>query len=128
MGAGLEARAPLLDQEVLRFAFTLPDEYLKDATGGKRLLRAALRRHIPPSLFERPKQGFTPPLHRWLREGLRTRLEALPSSEALRSLGVLREGGIRRLVDEHLSHYRDHADRLFALLVLEEWLTTLHAG
>jgi len=128
MGAGLEARAPLLDQDVLRFAFTLPDAYLMDETGGKRLLRAALGRHVPPALFERPKQGFTPPVHRWLREGLRVRLEALPTSEPLRALGVLRESGMRRLVDEHVSHFRDHADRLFALLVLEEWLTTVYAG
>jgi len=126
MGVGLEARAPLLDQEVLRFGLSLPDGLLVDERGGKAVLRTLLARYVPPALFERPKQGFTPPVHRWLREGMRDRLLALPRSEALRSLGVLRPEGIQRLVDEHLQHVRDHADRLYALLVLDGWLTTVH--
>jgi len=126
MGVGLEARAPLLDQEVLRFGLSLPDALLVDERGGKAVLRTLLARYVPPALFERPKQGFTPPVHRWLREGMRTRLMELPQSEALRSLGVLRPEGIQRLVDEHLHHVRDHADRLYALLVLDGWLTSVY--
>lgn len=122
MAAGLEARAPLLDQEVIRFAMTLPDDYLVDDKGGKRILRALLSRYVPRRLFERPKQGFTPPLSRWLEMEWRDRVAALPRSEPLASLGVLRQDGIQRLVDEHALKVRDHTDRLYALLVLESWL------
>src|SRR4029077_18898349 len=58
MAHGLEARSPLLDQEVFAFALGLPDQWLMDGNGGKPLLRALLRRFVPPHLFERPKHGF----------------------------------------------------------------------
>src|SRR5881396_1133818 len=59
MAHALELRAPLLDQEVVRFALTLPDAWLVDQRGGKKLLRALLARYLPESLFDRPKQGFS---------------------------------------------------------------------
>ncbi len=55
MAHGLEARSPLLDQEVLEFALGLPDRWLVDANGGKPLLKALLRRFLPAKLFQRPK-------------------------------------------------------------------------
>lgn len=126
MGSGLEARAPLLDQEVLRFGFSLPDEHLIDDRGGKRILRAVLARFVPKALFLRPKQGFTPPVHHWLRGALRDRVLALPRSEPLLALGLVEPVGVQRLVDEHLNEQRDHTDRLYALLVAEQWLAQVY--
>jgi asparagine synthase (glutamine-hydrolysing) len=124
MAAGLEVRAPLLDQEVVRFGLSLPDNLLLDKRGGKLVLRRLLSRYLPPSLYERPKQGFSPPVNLWLQGVLRPQLVGLPQSEALQSLGVLRPQGIQRLIDEHLSNVRDHSGRLYALLVLEIWLNS----
>jgi asparagine synthase (glutamine-hydrolysing) len=121
MAHGLEVRAPLLDQEVLRFALRLPTEYLVGPDGGKRPLRALLYRHVPRALFERPKQGFTAPVKRWFAGPLRPRVEALATSEPLLALG-LRGDGVRRLVREHAAGARDHTQRLFALVLLDEWL------
>jgi len=128
MGVGLEARAPLLDQEVLRFAFSLPDALLLDERGGKRILRAVLARFVPESLFMRPKQGFTPPVHRWLRGALRGRVLALPRSDMLLAHDLIEPAGIQRMVDEHLSERRDHTDRLYALLMAEQWLAEVYQG
>ena len=122
MAFGLEARAPLLDQEVLQFALSLPDEYLYDEGGGKRVLRALLGRYVPPHLFERPKQGFSVPLRRWFAGSLRGSMQGLAGSERLRALGCLQPAGIARLVEEHTRGIRDHGDRLYSLLILDEWL------
>ena len=121
MAHGLEARAPLLDQEVLRFALTLPDAYVTGAEGSKRILRTLLYRHVPRALIERPKQGFTPPVERWFAGPLRGRVEALARSERLRAVG-LRAEGLATIAREHAAGTRDHAQRLFALVVLDEWL------
>src|SRR2546423_2032341 len=48
----LEARAPLLDHEVLEFALGLPDHWLLDGKGGKPLLKALQGRLVRPHLFE----------------------------------------------------------------------------
>lgn len=62
MAHGLECRCPLLDYRVVELAARLPFEAKVVPGGrGKRLLRMILARHMPPALFERPKQGFTIP-------------------------------------------------------------------
>lgn len=122
MAHGLEARAPLLDQEVIEFGLSLPDEFLVDHRGGKRILRDLLARHVPRMLFERRKQGFSVPLQAWFAGKLRPQLNALSQSERLTSIRLLKPNGIRRLVDEHEAGMRDHSQRLFTLLQLDRWL------
>ena len=122
MAHSLEVRAPLLDQELVRFALALPDEWIADRHGGKKILRAVLSRYLPLSLFERPKQGFSVPLRRWFTTSLRAAISALPSSERLLSTGFLEPAGIETLVREHTDGRRDHSQRLFSVLVLDEWL------
>ncbi|WP_414475747.1 asparagine synthase (glutamine-hydrolyzing) [Microvirga sp. M2] len=128
MAHGLEVRAPLLDHAVVRFGLSLPDEYLVDERGGKRILRDLLLRYLPRPLIERPKRGFTVPLAPWFRGGLRPRIESLAGSERLRGLGLFDPSGIRRLADEHIAGARDHSQRLYALLVLDQWLEASAAG
>jgi asparagine synthase (glutamine-hydrolysing) len=123
MAHGLEARAPLLDHELVRFAMTLPDAYLRDESGGKLVLRALLRRHVPPALFERPKQGFSLPLAPWFAGPLQPRIAALADSPRLLDRGWFRRDGLRALVEEHVRGTRDHSQRLYGLLLLDEWLS-----
>lgn len=123
MAHSLEARSPLLDQEVLAFGLSLPDNFLVDAYGGKRILRDLLARYVPRSMFQRRKQGFSVPLTVWFSGELRPRLEALGHSEALRDLALINPEGVRRLVAEHVAGARDHSQRLFSLLQLENWLS-----
>jgi asparagine synthase (glutamine-hydrolysing) len=122
MAHGLEARAPLLDPAVLRFALSLPDSMLMSSQGGKRILKDVLYRYLPRSLFDRPKQGFSVPLHRWFNAELRGRVSRLPRSAPLNDLGLLRGDGIETIVAAHAAGRRDHSQRLYNLLVLEEWL------
>jgi asparagine synthase (glutamine-hydrolysing) len=122
MAHGLEARAPLLDQEVMRFALALPDDWLLDRTGGKQILRAVLARYLPLSLFERPKQGFSVPLRSWFIGGMRHMAAALPTSERLMQTGWFEPAGLQLVVREHMDGLRDHSQRLFSLLILDEWL------
>ena len=123
MAHGLEARAPLLDPEILEFAVGLPDEWLVDGNGGKRILKALLGRYLPARLFERPKQGFAVPLSRWFGGTMRTGvLDDLHHARPLLDTGWFRAEGIQRLVCEHKSGMRDHTHRLYNLVVLREWL------
>lgn len=122
MAHALEVRAPLLDQEVIRFALTLPDEWISTSREGKVLLRAVLDRYLPRSLFERRKQGFSIPLERWFKQELRTTIDRLPASEPLIDSGWFRPDGIRTLIEQHVSGHRDHTHRLYNLLILDEWL------
>jgi asparagine synthase (glutamine-hydrolysing) len=63
----LEGRMPFLDHRIIQFAFSLPMSSKIKAWTGKIILREILSEYIPRSLFERPKQGFSVPLKRWLK-------------------------------------------------------------
>jgi asparagine synthase (glutamine-hydrolysing) len=122
MAHGLEARAPLLDQEVVRFALSLPDEWLADRGEGKKILRALVSRYLPADLFERPKQGFSVPLKAWFSGSVRDAIASLPTSERLGDSGWFKMAGVASMVRQHMAGIRDHTQRLYSLLVLDEWL------
>ncbi|MGH9200756.1 MAG: asparagine synthase-related protein, partial [Vicinamibacterales bacterium] len=122
MAHGLELRAPLLDHEIVRFALSLPDDYLHDGKRGKLPLRSLVARYLPAELFARPKQGFTPPVTEWLRTSHADSMRRLARSERFSALGWFKPEFIDALGNEHLAGNRDNGERLFALLVLDEWL------
>ncbi len=123
MAHGLEARAPLLDQEVVEFALGLPDQWMLDGNGGKPLLKALLERFVPADLFRRPKHGFSIPLQVWFAcEPTSAWGDQLAESESLCDSGWLNPAGIRTMAREHRDGLRDHSQRLYNLLVLREWL------
>jgi asparagine synthase (glutamine-hydrolysing) len=122
MAHALEARPPLLDRDLLAFALGLPDRFLFRNGDRKWLLKRALGRYLPLRLFDRPKQGFTVPISDWFRRALRPAVEGLAASEPLLDTGWFRSDGIRAIVAEHAAGQREHSDRLYNLLVLDEWL------
>ena len=70
MAHSIESRVPLLDNEVIEFASTLPAS-LKIVNGRrKHVLKEAARRLLPAEILDRKKQGFGVPLGVWFRGGL----------------------------------------------------------
>jgi asparagine synthase (glutamine-hydrolysing) len=121
MAVSLEARVPLLDHRLLEFASTVPAA-LKLRNGRRKyLLRRLLERRIPKSIVDRPKHGFTAPIHEWLRGPLASMAADLFFDGRLRSRGVLDERAVARMWHEHRNGTRDHRHRLWSVLMLELW-------
>ena len=122
MAVSLETRVPMLDKDVVEFAWTLPISYrMKDGVS-KKLLRDILYRYVPRELMERPKRGFAIPLHRWLKElGLRQWAEALIDRETLNRQGLLNTDVVWRL-------WNDYTERdiwrvqIWYILMFQEWM------
>jgi asparagine synthase (glutamine-hydrolysing) len=70
MAVGLELRAPLMDQNLVAFALSLPDS-IKLGKRPKHLLVEAFKDLLPSEVYSRKKQGFTLPWECWLRAELR---------------------------------------------------------
>jgi asparagine synthase (glutamine-hydrolysing) len=81
MAASLEARCPLLDQELVEYAASLPTSMKHSAEGSKVVFRRALRGLVPDDILDRPKQGFDVPLADWLMQDLRAVVEVLVLAE-----------------------------------------------
>ena len=75
MANSLEVRVPLLDYNVVDFAFSLPVEYKIYGGVTKRILKDAFRDLLPEEIFNRPKHGFEVPLLHWMQTGLRSLIE-----------------------------------------------------
>ena len=65
----LENRIPLLDRDVVEFAWRLPLSYKFEDGITKKPLRSILYRYVPREMMERPKKGFSIPLAEWLAQG-----------------------------------------------------------
>ena len=121
MSVGLEVRCPILDKSVVEFAWSLPNEFLIDAYGGKRVLRAVMAKYVPPRLTDRPKRGFGAPVEDWLRGPLREWAEQLLDPTRLAGQDLFKPEEVQKIWRQHLSGWRNHANLLWALLMFQAW-------
>jgi asparagine synthase (glutamine-hydrolysing) len=66
MAHGIEGRAPLLDQELARFGFNLPDRLKLRGQKGKWIVRKWLNDNMPEAKPFTPKRGFSVPVNQWI--------------------------------------------------------------
>jgi asparagine synthase (glutamine-hydrolysing) len=117
MAVGLETRVPLLDRQLIEYAFSLPPERLIRPGATKIAFREAVRPWVPESILRRSKKGFSPPFKRWVGgQGRDPALRILETGD-LAADGVMDVGQIRPLI---ASAQRRH-NKLWLLLNLEAW-------
>ncbi|MBI5004025.1 asparagine synthase (glutamine-hydrolyzing) [Candidatus Kaiserbacteria bacterium] len=123
MSAGVEARVPFLDNEVVAFAARIPRSQKLTLTQSKRMLKRAFRGRLPEYLYSEPKRGWFPPAGRWLRHerfGALAREILSPSyCEATRDLFQWDE--IEAMLKGHQDSSEYHLTMLWALMVFQSW-------
>lgn len=131
MSQSLEVRVPFLDDAVVDWALRQSPE--TRGTAPKSLLLEAAQGLVPNEVLTRPKQGFVLPLEHWMRDELRTRMDALFSSPPSVIDGVLDPRAVRRIWDGYQrlgpSPLRSRVEwiRPWTLYVLYEWIANVQA-
>jgi asparagine synthase (glutamine-hydrolysing) len=128
MAHALEARSPFLDHKLMEFVARLPTEFKLKGIQKKRLLKAAVRGQLPDVVLDRPKMGFSVPLARWFHKELRDMAHDIILSPRASERGYFQSKAVAMLLQEHCTGRRDHAENLWALLVLELWHRTFIDG
>ncbi len=121
MAVSLETRVPMLDRDLVEFAWTLPLEYLREGKTGKQVLRDVLYRYVPREMMERPKKGFSIPIDSWLKDkGLRSWAEDLLDENKLRAQGILDPAVVRRMWTDFTEkgYYRI---QIWYILMFQQW-------
>ena len=121
MAHSLEVRSPLLDQEVVEFAASLPTSFKLRGFTQKYLLKKVMKGLLPDAILRRRKMGFGVPLDHWFRYDLREMAYDLLLDGRARARGYFRPEVIRRYLDEHVEGRARHHVRLWNLLMLELW-------
>jgi asparagine synthase (glutamine-hydrolysing) len=121
MAHSLESRVPLLDNEVVALAGSLPAS-LKIRNGRrKHILKEVAAAWLPRDIVDRPKQGFALPLSLWFRGRLQELFADTLESPVSQQRGYFQPRFVSRLLKEHRSGRHDHGLRLWQLVVFERW-------
>ena len=96
----LEVRSPFLDINFVNFVRKIPHE-LKFKSGiSKYILKKAVSKILPPSIFLRKKKGFGSPIGNWIKND---KLKIKPNFNVS-----------NKLLSEHKSNKADHRLSIFA--------------
>jgi asparagine synthase (glutamine-hydrolysing) len=128
MAVSLESRVPMLDRDVLEFAWTLPIEYLKDEKVGKKVLREVLYRYVPRDMMERPKKGFSIPIKKWLLDSeLRDWAQALLDKDKIREQGILDPDVVEKIWTDFTVRGK-YRVQLWYILMFQQWYENEFSG
>lgn len=121
MAVSLETRIPLLDKDIIEFAWTLPLQYKCIENDRKRILREVLYQYIPHELIDRPKRGFSIPIKKWLKQGeLREWAENLLDNNRLQCQDVFNPYIVKKLWNSYIK-YDKWEDSIWYILVFQDW-------
>ena len=121
MAVSLEARVPLLDYRVMELALQLPNSMKLQDGKQKIFLRQLLKKHIPQSLTNTPKSGFSVPIGQWLKHELREWCQDLLQSPSEYTQQFISQQRIDKLWTEHKSGKKNHEKILWHVLMFEGW-------
>jgi asparagine synthase (glutamine-hydrolysing) len=118
MAHSLELRVPFLDHRAVEAGLGLPDREKVRGVRTKVAIRRLVEDRLPRAVARRPKQGFDPPVDRWLRGDLRDL-----AGDAIAGLdGPVDRAAARRLLDRYARGDAPGAGpQLYSLLMLSLW-------
>jgi asparagine synthase (glutamine-hydrolysing) len=122
MAHGLEVRSPFLDPDLAAFALRLPASHKLSSDGGtKRVLRHLAARSYGVDVSGAGKQGFSIPVHGWLRGAARPLVEDLLAPLSIAGIPELDATAVGGVVDDHMTGRRSYGFELWGLMVLAAW-------
>lgn len=122
MAVSLETRVPMLDKDVVEFAWTIPMEYKKQGDEGKLVLKDVLYRYVPKEMMDRPKKGFSIPIMKWLKEPqLREWAESLIDRKMLEQQGILNPDVVWHIWNDYVEH-DNWRDQIWYILMFQSWM------
>lgn len=121
MAAGVEARVPLIDLDMVAFAATVPVEWKHRGLTPKWIMKKSQEGVLPNDVIYRPKTGFGAPLRRWMKTDMRDMAEELLSPRTVDARGLFSSAEITRLRAADDQGQVDASYTLFSLMCVELW-------
>jgi len=122
MQVALEGREPFLDHHLIEFSQKLPNHLKIKGKQTKYLLRKLLAKHLPATFLNRPKQGFTLPLDKWLRKSLKEEILAISGDSRFAQQFHLNQTVLSKMIGDFVAG-KSYTNTYFIwfLLVLHQW-------
>lgn len=143
MAAGVEARVPFVDHQLVEFVINMPLRYKLRWNSrwsrsralfttaarasewldtNKYLLRKLASKRIPATISSRKKLGFPTPLDGWFRNGMMTWARDLLLGKTTRERGIFDHDALARLLaNEQNLPYDTYGKKIWMLMNVELW-------
>ncbi|MFC1675828.1 asparagine synthase (glutamine-hydrolyzing) [Planctomycetota bacterium] len=122
MANGLEVRSPWLDHRLVEWAAKLsPELKLRKGKCTKYLLKRYAAKKFPSRIANRSKQGFSIPVHDWIRGPLKPMADELLSPQSVDRLGFLQPQRVHEILNMHLQKRKQFGFELWGMMVLVMW-------
>lgn len=123
MAAGLEARVPFLDNELVALADRVDSHEKVSLTGTKVVLKDAFRGRLPEYLYKEPKRGWFSPGAKWMRDktfGAYVQ-ETLSPSYTRATRDVFDWKVVQQMFEDHVERRRYNLPVLWNIAMLQMW-------
>lgn len=122
MAAGVEARVPYLDLELVNFSTQIPVKYKLHGTQTKYILKKIAEKYIPHEIINRPKAGFGAPVRKWITNDMKGMIKERLSESKLKERGIFDSKAVWSLIHDNEAGKIDASYTIWSLLAIESWI------
>ncbi len=121
--AGVDVRYPLLDEDIVAFAATIPPELQVKGVHLRYFFKEALRDFLPAETLTKSKHGFGLPFGLWMNTHAPLRELAYDSLHSFRQRGYIKPAYLDQLIEQHRAgHASYYGVMIWVIMMLEQWL------
>lgn len=117
----LETRTPMLSNDLVEFAYSIPTEYKLKGKILKRIVKDTFRDCFPKGYDKLPKSGFGVPIDDWFRDEMKEELMELFSRPVIKQQGFFNYEFICKILEEHFKGERNRKFEIWCLYVFQKW-------
>jgi asparagine synthase (glutamine-hydrolysing) len=117
--ASLQLRYPFLDRELVEIAARMPSGLKLHGATGMYAVRQAASRRLPAALLPAPRHAAHE--RSWLNSALAVLVPDVILDERFDNRGIFSRPALKAIWEEHRTGRRNHAHRLWSVLMLEFW-------
>jgi asparagine synthase (glutamine-hydrolysing) len=121
MSASLEGREPLLDYRLIEYVSRLEPSLKINQSNKKYLLKTITHKYLPKDLMDRPKMGFSAPIHLWFKDTLKIYLDEYINVSSISKHGLINSEEACRIKKRYLDGDDYLAPKVWSILVFQMW-------
>lgn len=122
MNFSIEARVPMLDNDLIDFLEGLPVEYKIKGKEGKYIHKKFAESILPKEIIYRKKKGFKSPTEKWFKgeKGIKYKNILISTKSTFSEIFDIDE--VARIFDIHMQGKRNMEKQLFTLISIYYWM------
>ncbi len=119
----IEGREPFLDHRIFEYLVSLPEVFKINNNIQKYILKEIVHKYIPKDIMERPKQGFSLPIHEWCHtdKDLKQLFFDTLNRRSVNKLSILRVDQIEIMINQYFKDGSSHFEILWYLFNYIRW-------